>query len=116
MSQAAILAAPAAPPHPMREFWNHFRQNRGAVIGLAAVAAIVLLALCANLIAPHSPIEQFRDATLVPPAWQAGGSARFVLGTDPVGRDVLSRVIHGTRLSLLIGLVSVSLSLLVGVT
>ena len=116
MSQAAAVAAPAAPPHPMREFWNHFRQNRGAVIGLAAVVVIALLALCANLIAPHSPIAQFRDATLLPPAWQAGGSARFILGTDPVGRDVLSRVIHGTRLSLLIGLVSVSLSLLLGVT
>ena len=73
------------------------------------------MALCANLIAPHSPIEQFRDATLAPPAWQAGGSAKFLLGTDAVGRDMLSRLIHGARLSLLIGLVSVSLSLSLGV-
>jgi dipeptide transport system permease protein len=116
MSQAATIAAPSAPPHPLRELWNHFRQNRGAVIGLATVLVIALLALCANLIAPHSPIEQFRDATLVPPAWQAGGSSKFLLGTDAVGRDVLSRVIHGARLSLLIGLVSVSLSLSLGVT
>jgi len=116
MNQAASVAAPGAPPHPLRELWNYFRQNRGAVIGLATVAAIVLAALCADLIAPHSPIEQFRDATLVPPAWQAGGSSKFMLGTDPVGRDILSRVIHGTRLSLLIGLVSVSLSLALGVT
>jgi dipeptide transport system permease protein len=116
MSQAATVAAPAMPPHPLREFWDHFRQNRGAVIGLSTVVVIALIALCANLIAPHSPIEQFRDATLAPPAWQAGGSAKFILGTDPVGRDVLSRLIHGTRLSLLIGLVSVSLSLLLGVT
>jgi dipeptide transport system permease protein len=116
MSQAAAIAAPSAPPHPLRELWNHFRQNRGAVIGLATVLVIALLALCANLIAPHSPIEQFRDATLVPPAWQAGGSSKFLLGTDAVGRDVLSRVIHGARLSLLIGLVSVSLSLSLGVT
>src|SRR5487761_2752078 len=116
MSQAAAIAAPGAPPHPLRELWNHFRQNRGAVIGLATVLAIALLALCANLIAPHSPIEQFRDATLGPPTWQAGGSSKFLLGTDAVGRDVLSRVIHGARLSLLIGLVSVSLSLSLGVT
>ena len=116
MSQSATVAAPGAPPHPLRELWDYFRQNRGAVIGLAAVVAIVLAALCADVIAPHSPIEQFRGSTLVPPAWQAGGSSKFILGTDPVGRDVLSRVIHGTRLSLVIGLVSVSLSLAIGVT
>jgi dipeptide transport system permease protein len=116
MSQTATVAASGAPPHPLRELWDYFRQNRGAVIGLATVVAIVLAALCADVIAPHSPIEQFRDATLVPPAWQAGGSNKFILGTDPVGRDVLSRVIHGTRLSLVIGLVSVSLSLAIGVT
>ena len=116
MSQSATVAAPGAPPHPLRELWDYFRQNRGAVIGLAAVVAIVLAALCADVIAPHSPIEQFRGSTLVPPAWQAGGSSKFILGTDPVGRDVLSRVIHGTRLSLVIGLVSVSLSLAIGVS
>ncbi len=116
MSQAAAVAAPGAPPHPLRELWNHFRQNRGAVAGLATILVIALVALCANVIAPHSPIEQFRDATLAPPAWQAGGSSKFLLGTDAVGRDVLSRVIHGARLSLMIGLVSVSLSLSLGVT
>jgi dipeptide transport system permease protein len=104
-----------APPHPLREFWDYFRQNRGAVIGLAIVTGLTVLALLAEVIAPHSPIEQFRDSTLVPPVWQQGGSARFLLGTDPVGRDILSRLIHGTRLSLAIGLVSVSLSLCIGV-
>ena len=104
-----------APPHPLREFWDYFRQNRGAVIGLAVVAGLILLALLAEVVAPHSPIEQFRDSTLVPPVWQQGGSAQFLLGTDPVGRDILSRLIHGTRLSLVIGLVSVSLSLCIGV-
>ena len=104
-----------APPHPLREFWDYFRQNRGALIGLAIVTGLILLALLAKVIAPHSPIEQFRDSTLVPPVWQQGGNARFLLGTDPVGRDILSRLIHGTRLSLAIGLVSVSLSLCIGV-
>ena len=104
-----------APPHPLREFWDYFRQNRGAVIGLAIVTGLILLAMFAEVIAPHSPIEQFREYTLVPPVWQQGGSATFLLGTDPVGRDILSRLIHGTRLSLAIGLVSVSLSLCIGV-
>src|SRR5207247_2455194 len=52
--------------------------------------------------------------TLAPPVWQDGGSAQFLLGTDPVGRDILSRLIHGTRLSLMIGAISVGLSLAVG--
>ncbi|HEX7649850.1 MAG TPA: ABC transporter permease subunit [Noviherbaspirillum sp.] len=108
MNHAAITHAP---PHPLREFWDYFRQNRGAVIGLATVMLLVFVAVFADVIAPHSPIEQYRDATLVPPMWQQGGNASFVLGTDPVGRDMLSRLIHGTRLSLVIGLVSVVLSL-----
>jgi dipeptide transport system permease protein len=115
MSQASTLPTPGAPPHPLRELWDYFRQNRGAVIGLCTVTLLVLIALFADVIAPHSPIEQYRDATLVPPMWQEGGSGEFILGTDPVGRDVLSRLIHGTRLSLIIGLVSVSLSLGVGI-
>ncbi|MEC5218076.1 dipeptide transport system permease protein [Actimicrobium sp. GrIS 1.19] len=114
---SAILTPSTAqtPPHPARELWNYFSQNRGAVIGLVIVIVLVVLALSADFIAPYSPIEQYRDATLVPPMWQAGGSSKFILGTDPVGRDMLSRLIHGTRLSLVIGLVSVSLSLTIGV-
>jgi dipeptide transport system permease protein len=116
MNQTAPVSAQAsAPPHPLRELWSYFSQNRGAVIGLVVVLLLVLLAVFADLIAPHSPIEQYREATLVPPMWQEGGQPGFVLGTDAVGRDMLSRLIHGTRLSLLIGLVSVSLSLCMGV-
>ncbi len=124
MSDYTIMVEPStqeatsgtsAPPHPLRELWNYFRQNRGAIMGLVIVCALVLLAVLADFIAPHSATQQYREATLVPPAWQEGGSSRFLLGTDPVGRDVLSRLIHGTRLSLLIGLVSVSLSLGFGI-
>ena len=115
MNAIASTGTPAAPSHPLVEFWGYFRQNRGAVIGLAIVVALVVLAVFADFIAPYSPIEQFRASTLVPPAWQPGGSIDFLLGTDPVGRDILSRLIHGTRLSLAIGVVSVSLSLGIGV-
>ena len=73
-----------------------------------------MLALGADVIAPHPPNEQYREFTLAPPAWHDGGSARFLLGTDPVGRDILSRLIHGTRLSLLIGAISVAISLSLG--
>ena len=107
--------AALAPPSPAAELWRDFRRNRGALIGLALVALLVLAALLADVIAPHPPNEQYRDATLRPPSLQAVGGHVFVLGTDPVGRDILSRLIHGTRLSLVIGLVSVGLSLTAGV-
>src|SRR6185437_5295224 len=98
-----------APPSRMNEFWRAFAQNRGAIVGLALVVVLMVLALGADVIAPHSPVEQFREFELAPPFWDHGGSLRFPLGTDAVGRDILSRLVHGTRLSLLIGAVSVAI-------
>jgi len=102
-------------PGRAEAFWLAYAQSRGALIGLALVALLVLVAVFADVVSPHPPNEQYRDFTLTPPAWDAGGSARFLLGTDPVGRDILSRLIHGTRLSLAIGVISVALSLSIGV-
>ncbi|GAA5176802.1 ABC transporter permease subunit [Niveibacterium umoris] len=99
----------------MLELWRDFARNPGAVGGLVVVLLLVVCALFAEWLAPHSPIEQFRDTVLAPPAWAAGGHSEFPLGTDPVGRDLLSRLIFGARLSLGIGLVSVSLSLGFGI-
>jgi len=109
------MSSPTEAPSPLTEHWRHFSRNRGAVAGLAVVLMLLLLALFPGGFAPHSPIEQFREAALSPPAWEDGGSRRFLLGTDAVGRDILSRLIHGARLSLVIGLVSVSLSLSLGI-
>ncbi len=99
----------------MGEFWAYFKENRGAVAGLIFFATIVVVAVFAGLIAPHAPNEQFRDALLLPPFWQDGGSLRFPLGTDAVGRDMLSRLIYGARFSLFIGCVVVSVALFMGV-
>jgi dipeptide transport system permease protein len=117
MSEVTAIAAdvPPAVPGTLREFWLAYTQSRGAIIGFALIVVLVVLAIGANVIAPHSPYEQFREFTLAPPAWYDGGSSRFLLGTDPVGRDILSRLIHGTRLSLLIGVISVAISLSLGV-
>jgi dipeptide transport system permease protein len=108
---AAVLAQPS----PLASFWAAFRENRGALIGLTVFAIIVLLALTANIVAPHSPIEQFRDAVRAPPVWDAGGSWRFVLGTDGDGHDMLSRLIFGARVSLFIGLSVMGVSFVLGV-
>jgi dipeptide transport system permease protein len=104
-----------AQPPPLAAFWSAFRENRGAVFGLSIVTTIVLVAVFANLIAPYSPIEQFRDAVRAPPVWQSGGSWRFVLGTDGAGHDMLSRLIYGARVSLFIGVCVMSVSFVIGV-
>ncbi len=104
-----------APPHPIAETWQDFRRNRGAFAGLVVILILAAVAILADLIAPHPPNEQFRDALLRPPFWMDGGSWRFPLGTDDVGRDILSRLMHGARLSLLIGLVVVALAMSIGV-
>ena len=96
-----------ARPGRLREFWRYFRENRGAVIGLYVFAAFVALALGADLIAPHDPTVQDRTATLLPPAWSEGGSWSFPLGTDPLGRDILSRLLYGARYSFFVGIVVV---------
>ena len=99
----------------LKEFWAYFSENRGAVIGLVFFVTIIIIAVFADFIAPHLPNQQYRDAFLQPPFWQEGGSLSFPLGTDAVGRDILSRLIHGARFSLFIGCVVVSGALIVGV-
>ncbi len=98
------------------EFWHYFSENRGAVIGLWFFVAVCLIAVFANLIAPHAPNVQYRDALLVPPVWQEGGSWKFLLGTDAVGRDMLSRLMFGSRYSLFVGCIVVAGAMIIGVT
>ncbi|TWI32958.1 ABC transporter permease subunit [Paracoccus sulfuroxidans] len=99
----------------LKEFWFYFSQNRGAVIGLVFFVLLVLTAIFAPLLAPHDPSQQYRDAFLLPPAWEENGRAAFLLGTDAVGRDVLSRLIYGSQYSLFIGIVVVSIALFGGI-
>lgn len=98
-------------PSVAAAFWHAFAQNKGAVAGLLLMLAISLAAVLAPWLAPYAPHEQFRDALLLSP----GSDPRFVLGTDELGRDLLSRLLHGARLSLLIGISAVLLALIPGV-
>lgn len=115
MIEDSMDARPVGRMALFTEFWSYFRENRGAVVGLVFFICIVLIAVFADFLAPHSPTDQFREAFLQPPFWQDGGSLRFPLGTDAVGRDVLSRLIHGSRYSLFIGCIVVSVSLFIGI-
>jgi dipeptide transport system permease protein len=116
MSETIAATNNQAPPdNPLKEFWKYFSENRGAVMGLYFIIIAVLLAIFADFLAPHSPFHQYRDAILQPPCWLDGGSLKFILGTDDVGRCILSRLIHGARLSLFVGCIVVTLSLAAGI-
>ena len=110
----AATLAPAAPAQPLREFWGYFSANRGALAGLLIVVLVLLTAVFAPLLVPHAPELTNNTVFLKPPFWQAGGSISYPLGTDAIGRDILSRLIYGARLSLVIGLAVVALSVVVG--
>lgn len=99
----------------LSEFWFYFSENRGAVIGLMVFLALIVLAVIAPLIAPHDPAGQNRDALLLPPIWQEGSNSAYLLGTDAVGRDMLSRLIYGAQFSLFIGVIVVTLALSGGI-
>lgn len=95
-------------------FWRAFRENNGAVFGLAVLAFIVFVALFADVITPHAPNEQYRAFIRLPPAFLPNGDVRFPLGTDALGRDTLARLIYGGRVSLFIGLAVMGVSFLLG--
>ena len=96
-------------------FLQNYAENKGALCATIVFLFIALAALFAPWLAPYDPIEQFRDHMLVPPCWDVGGSVRFFLGTDELGRDILSRLMHGARVSLSIGVLSVIFSMVPGV-
>ena len=102
-------------PGRFKEFWSYFSENRGAVIGLVVFAVFILIAILADVLAPHSPTQQYRAALLQPPAWMDGGSSQFLLGTDAVGRDLLSRLLHGARYSFFVGVIVVVIAASTGV-
>jgi cationic peptide transport system permease protein len=102
-------------PSPLQQVWRQFRHNLWAMTALHILGVIVLITLFAPIIAPYSPTAQFTDALSLPPAWSEGGQLRFVLGTDELGRDMLSRLLYGARLSFGLPLLVVLAAALVGI-
>jgi dipeptide transport system permease protein len=115
MSLPEPLAAPLPAPSNFSEIMRDLTRNRGATWAGGILVFLILCAILAPLIAPYSPTEQFRDFIKTPPSWASGGLARFPLGTDEAGRDILSRLIFGARMSFSIGLASVFLALIPGI-
>ncbi|WP_386169156.1 ABC transporter permease [Sulfitobacter pontiacus] len=96
--------------------WRKMRGNTGALIGGTLLAAIILIALLAPLLAPHDPIAQDLSRRLLPPFWHDRAVPEHLLGTDHLGRDYLSRMIYGARVSLGVGLGVILVSGTIGIT
>ena len=96
--------------------WRKMRGNTGALIGGTLLAVIILIALLAPLLAPHDPIAQDLSRRLLPPFWHDRAVPEYLLGTDHLGRDYLSRMIYGARVSLGVGLGVILVSGAIGIT
>lgn len=97
------------------ETYRAFVKNKSAVLGLGIVSSLVVCALFAPIFAPCSPVEQNLEKKLLPPIWYSQGTWPHLLGTDDFGRDLLSRIIYGARISILIGLISVGIGVVIGI-
>ena len=116
-SEAALATAASVGGHnapklisQRRRAWNTFARNRSALVGLVLITLVVLVAILAPLLAPHNPIEQSTINRLKDPY------DTFYLGRDDYGRDILSRIIYGTRVALVVGVLSVLLGAVIGTT
>jgi len=100
--------------HPFFDQIEKLFKNKTGLAGLIIITLFALAAIFAPVISPHNPIENALYDQLKPPVWEEGGAAKNLLGTDDLGRDILSRLIYGARVSLTLGVVSVGLALTLG--
>lgn len=115
--------APVKAPGALARFldgdvWHSFKSSPVAIVAALVALVCVVCAVFADVVAPHNPFDlaslELMDSRL-PPAWMEGGSSKYLLGTDDQGRDLLSALMYGARISLFVGLASVLVSMLIGV-
>ena len=105
---------------PWQEAWGRFVRNKASILGLVIIVFFMLIAALASVVAPHNPLQLNSGKGFLPPAWveksatNKTGLPEFVLGTDTLGRDVLSRVMYGSRVSMMVGFVPTLIIILVG--
>ncbi|MBI4641314.1 MAG: ABC transporter permease [Candidatus Tectomicrobia bacterium] len=113
--EVAVYPSPT-PDHPNRRwqevvrFWRRFKRSKGALFGLLIVCLTIFMAIFPSLFATHDPYEQHPEDFLGPP------SAQHWLGADSVGRDIWSRVVYGSRIALIVGILAVMIAMIIGVT
>lgn len=99
-----------------RQLLHSFLSNKLVLTALALLVFLVICAVFAGWVAPVDPLEQTLRARLKPPIWHENGLSPYYLGTDRLGRDVLSNIIYGMRVSLLVGFIAVGISMVIGLT
>ena len=105
---------------PWQEAWGRFLRNKASIVGLVIVVVFLFITVMASVVAPHSPLQLHSGKSFLPPAWveksstNKTGLQEFLLGTDTLGRDVLSRVLYGSRVSMMVGFVPTVIIILVG--
>lgn len=102
-------------PSPLLQIWHNFKQTPVVMIGFSCFLFLTILAVFSPIITPFSSIENNLDYVLLPPAWSEDGNVSYLLGTDNLGRDMLSRLIHGASLTFGLSFVVVVIALVIGV-
>ena len=102
-------------PSPLLQLWYNFKQTPVVMIGFSCFLFLTLLAIFSPLLTPYTSVENNLSFVLLPPAWHSDGNVSFLLGTDNLGRDMLSRLIHGTSLTFGLSFIVVLISLVIGV-
>ncbi len=100
--------------HPFFEQLSQLWRNKTAIIGLVIITGFILIAILAPVLSPHDPLETSLYDQLKPPVWHETGTWKNILGTDELGRDTLSRIIYGARVSLTVAVVSVGIAFTLG--
>lgn len=98
-----------------RQAWRRFKNNRAALVGAGVFLLLLVVATLAPYIAPHDPLAQNIEQSFQPGFWDTDGTLGYILGTDGLGRDLLSRLIYGARITVGVASVAVSISLIAGV-
>jgi peptide/nickel transport system permease protein len=119
MSEGSGTVETGGPGPLVRSEWSRalasLGKSRAAIAGMIVLAGVIGLAILADWISPHDPNGQVLERRLLPPVWVEGGTRQHLLGTDHLGRDILSRVIYGSRISLMVGILAVIISGILGV-
>jgi peptide/nickel transport system permease protein/dipeptide transport system permease protein len=108
---------PASNPEDRHPFFDQLEQlwrNKTAVAGMLVITLFVLTAILAPFLSPHNPVEASLYDQIKPPIWAEGGTWKNILGTDDLGRDILSRLVYGARVSLLVALATVGIAVFFG--
>src|SRR5262245_49809980 len=114
MQDADALAKPAELPSAARGFIRELLRSPKGLTGFVLVMAVLLVALLAPVLALNDPAEQMITHRFLPPVWEQGGKLSHPLGGDNLGRDIYSRVVHGTRVSVVVALIVISVIVVFG--